>query len=161
MKSLITRFARIGSIFSLVLAASSAAALPPPPVPMSVRVHEVATISYNGTVLVEVTAQCSGPPGSTLPVSVELAQLAGQSHAGTAAAGTGVSSVACDTNRQTVALTVPATTGPFNLGDATADSVRLGAGNPNETTNEIMKPIQIVFAVGENHEQEEGGNPEE
>jgi hypothetical protein len=155
MKSLITRFASIGSIFALVLAASSAAAVP---LPISVNVHEVATISYNGTVLVEVAAACSG--GGTLPVSVELTQSTTQSHAGTAAAGTGVSSVSCNSMRQSVALTVPATTGPFNLGDATADSVSLGLPDPSEL-KEIMKPIQIVFAVGENHEEEEGGNPEE
>jgi hypothetical protein len=153
MKSLITRFASIGSIFALVLASSSAWAVP---TPISVRVHKVAVISSDGKVLVEVTGACMGT--GTLPVIVMIDQSTAQSHAGTSATGSGMSTVKCDATStpQTVALTVTPTTGKYNLGDATASDIQLGA-----TASEIDKPIEIVFPVGEKHEEEEGLNPEE
>jgi hypothetical protein len=167
MKSLITRFASIGTIFSLVLAALSATALAQiplvvPPAATSVHTHRGVVALGTGSALVaKVTAVCSGGTGT---VKVTVTQMAADSSVdGTATSlsiGTYSSPVKCDNTPRTIAVHLPLDTnkGP-NLGAGTATAtLTVTNGAAMSITSETNEPVQIVFPVGEQHEEEQGGN---
>jgi hypothetical protein len=159
MKSLITRFASIGTIFSFVLAGLTPAAAV---AANTVRIHkgaEVSTYDVGRTdVLLKVTANCSLGANGTVTVNIE--QLATESSNGTATiSSTGTSPVRCNGQDQTVAVTVEGGVPGFNLGTATAE-VTL-ARTPDISIQISDQPIVLLFPVLEHMEEEEGGNPEE
>jgi hypothetical protein len=172
MKSLITRFASIGSIFSLVLAGLSATALAvvilPPPNATSVHTHRsvVSTGTYAGLVA-KVTAVCSGGTGK---VRVTIVQMAAQNSVdGTMTTASSSqnnfdSPVVCDNTSRTIGVhinTAPVEGAP-NLGAATATTtltVTPSVGPPVTTTE--TNNVEVVFPVGENHEEESPGGYDE
>jgi hypothetical protein len=171
MKSLVTRFASIGSIFSLVLAGLSATALAvilPPPNATSVHTHRsvVSTGTYAGLVA-KVTAVCSGGTGK---VRVTIVQMAAQNSVdGTTATASSSSNnfdspVVCDNTSRTIAVHINSYPPPGpNLGAATATTtltVTPSVGLP-ATNTETNKPVEVVFPVGENHEEESPGGYDE
>jgi hypothetical protein len=172
MKSLITRFASIGSIFALVLAGWSATALAvilPSPNATSVHTHRsvVSTGTYAGLVA-KVTAVCSNGTGK---VRVTIVQMAAQNSVdGTTATASSSSNsfdspVVCDNTSRTIAVHINTSTadGAPNLGAATATTtltVTPSVGLP-ATTTETNKPVEVVFPVGENHEEESPGGYDE
>jgi hypothetical protein len=159
MKSLITRFASIGAIFSLVLVgltpAAAVAAL------NSVRIHKGAEVSIfnpgQNSALLKVTANCSTGLNATVTVNIE--QTAMESSNGTATTGTGTSPVQCNGKDQTVAVTVVSPTPGPNLGTATAEVTFTRTGDTQIMISD--KKIDLLFPVLEHMEEEEGGNPEE
>jgi hypothetical protein len=156
MKSLITRFASIGSIVSLAVGGSSAGTLTSPASP--VHIHKGASVTIGNDVLAKVTAVCpgTGPPANG-QVVVEINQTSMQSNNGVGADAFGNESVTCDGTPHTVAVGVFGYT--YNLGDATA-TVTLFDSTLTQIGSE-MRPIKIGFPVVETMEEEEGGNPEE
>ncbi|TLZ27194.1 MAG: hypothetical protein E6K27_05720 [Gammaproteobacteria bacterium] len=153
MKSLITRFASIGTIFSLVLAGLSATTpaqiLGPS---ASVHVHKGAISVFNAT-LVKVTAVCSG--GGLGTITAEVIQTADQSSNGQGADGTGTETVKCNGQSQNVAVT-PATAATYNIGEATA--IVTLTDMMGVTVASTTRPIVLGFSVIEGMEQEQGGN---
>ena len=152
MKSLITRFASIGTIFSLVLAGLSATTpaqiLGPS---ASVHVHKGAISIFNNT-LVKVTAVCSG--GGLGTITAEVIQTADQSSNGQGADGTGTETVKCNGQSQTVAVTPFGAT--YNIGQATAIVMLMDASTL--TVASTTRTIVLRFPVIEGMEQEQGGN---
>jgi hypothetical protein len=175
MKSLITRFASIGTIFSLVLAGLSATALavilpPPPPNATSVHTHRsvVSTGTYAGLVA-KVTAVCSNGTGK---VRVTIVQMAAQNSVdGTTATASSSSNsfdspVVCDNTSRTIAVHINTSNvdGAPNLGAASATTtltVTPPSMVPPATTTETNQPVEVVFPVGENHEEESPGGYDE
>ena len=148
MKSLITRFASIGTIFSLVLAGLSATT---PAQIVGPSVHKGA-ISFDNTTIVKVTAVCSGGGLGTL--SVEVIQTADQSSNGKATNAEGFETVKCNGQSQNVAVTPPDFT--YNIGEATAIVMLMDAnGVPVASTT---RTIVLRFPVIEGMEEEQGGN---
>ena len=152
MKSLITRFASIGTIFSLVLAGSSATtpALTLGP-SASVHVHKGAISVFN-VPLVKVTAVCSG--GGLGNINVEVIQTADQSSNGLDTDSTGSESVKCNGQSQTVAVTPFGAT--YNIGQATAIVMLMDASTL--TVASTTRTIVLGFPVIEGMEEEQGGN---
>jgi len=155
MKSLITRFASIGTIFSLVLAGSSATTpaltLGPSGPSASVHVHKGA-ISFDNTTIVKVTAVCSGGGLGTL--NVEVIQTADQSSNGQATDASNVTeTVKCNGQPQNVAVSPFGFT--YNIGEATATVMLMVNGVPVASTT---RTIVLRFPVIEGMEQEQGGN---
>ena len=152
MKSLLTRFASIGTIFSLVLAGSSATtpALTLDP-SASVHVHKGAISVFNET-LVKVTAVCSG--GGLGTISVQVTQTADQSSNGQATDAKGFETVKCNGQSQNVAVTPPGFT--YNIGEATAIVMLMDASFV--TVASTTRTIVLGFPVIEGMEQEQGGN---
>ncbi|TLZ44770.1 MAG: hypothetical protein E6K32_04970 [Gammaproteobacteria bacterium] len=152
MKSLITRFASIGTIFSLVLAGLSATTpaqiLGPS---ASVHVHKGAISVFNETI-VKVTAICSG--GGLGSLSVEVIQTADQSSNGLATDAKGFETVKCNGQSQDVAVTPPGFT--YNIGGATAIVMLMDASAV--TVASTTRPIVLRFPVIEGMEEEQGGN---
>jgi hypothetical protein len=160
-RSLITRFASIGTICSLVLAGSSAttwAQLASPS--LSVHIHKGAVAGFYAanTVLVKITALCTG--GITGLVSgsvhVQVDQSADQSTGNQDTSGMADYPVKCNGQPQTIAADVGFDTNVpgFNLGSATA-SVTLFA--PSGVISSV-RTIVIGFPVIEGMEEEQGGN---
>jgi len=152
MKSLITRFASIGTIFSLVLAGLSATTpaqiVAPSP---SVHVHKGAISVFNET-LVKVTAVCSG--GGLGTISLEVIQTADQSSNGQATDAEGFETVKCNGQSQNVAVTPPGF--GYNIGEATAIVMLMDASFV--TVASTTRTIVLRFPVIEGMEQEQGGN---
>ena len=152
MKSLLTRFASIGTIFSLVLAGLSAttpAQIAGPSA--SVHVHKGA-ISFDNTTIVKVTAVCSGGGLGTL--NVEVIQTADQSSNGQATGASNVTeTVKCNGQPQNVAVSPFGFT--YNIGEATATVMLMVNGVPVASTT---RTIVLRFPVIEGMEQEQGGN---
>ena len=152
MKSLITRFASIGTIFSLVLAGLSATTpaqiLGPS---ASVHVHKGAISIFNDT-LVKVTAVCSG--GGLGSISLEVIQTEDQSSNGLATDAKGFETVKCNGQSQDVAVTPPGFT--YNIGGATAIVMLMDASAV--TVASTTRPIVLRFPVIEGMEEEQGGN---
>ena len=143
MKTLIAIF----SFFSLALAATTPAAAA-----STVHIHKGAVALFvpsENMAIAKVTATCSGGTGT---VTVMITQTAAQSNAGTAASGTGSSSVKCDGLLRTIAVSVGSAFD--NLGVATATVMLTAISGPATETRTIV----IGFPVIENMEQEEGGN---
>src|SRR5947199_3634147 len=114
MKSLLTRFASIGTIFSLVLAGLSAttpAQIAGPSA--SVHVHKGA-ISFINTTIVKVRAVCSG--GGLGTINARVIQTADQSSNGQATYAMGSDTVKCNGQSQNVAVTIFGIT--YNIGQA-------------------------------------------
>ena len=151
MKSLITRFASIGTIFSLVLAGLSATTPALTVVSSaSVHVHKGAISVFNAT-LVKVTAVCSG--GGLGTISLQVSQTADQSSNGLATDAKGFETVKCNGQTQNVAVTPPGFT--YNIGEATATVMLMVNGVPVASTT---RTIVLRFPVIEGMEQEQGGN---
>ena len=152
MKSLITRFASIGTIFSLVLAGLSAttpAQIVSPAA--SVHVHKGAISVFN-VPLIKVTAVCSG--GGLGNINVQVIQTADQSSNGLATDSTGSESVKCNGQPQNVAVTPFGAT--YNIGEATAIVMLMDASFV--TVASTTRTIVLRFPVIEGMEQEQGGN---
>lgn len=153
MKSLLTRFASIGTIFSLVLAGLSAttpAQIAGPSA--SVHVHKGA-ISFDNTTIVKVTAVCSGGGLGTL--NVEVIQTADQSSNGQATDASNVTeTVKCNGQPQNVAVSPFGFT--YNIGEATAIVMLMDASAV--TVASTTRTIVLGFPVIEGMEQEQGGN---
>ena len=151
MKSLLTRFASIGTIFSLVLAGSSATT---PAQTLyssaSVHVHKGAISVFNQT-LVKVTAVCSG--GGLGTISLEVIQTEDQSSNGQATDAKGFETVKCNGQPQNVAVSPFGFT--YNIGEATATVMLMVNGVPVASTT---RTIVLRFPVIEGMEQEQGGN---
>ena len=158
MKSLITRFASIGTIFSLVLAGLStttpALTLGPSGPSASVHVHKGA-ISFANTTIVKVRAVCSG--GGLGTINARVIQTADQSSNGQATDAMGSDTVKCNGQSQNVAVTIFGIT--YNIGQAQAIVMLLdGTG---ATVASKTATIVLGFTVIEGMEEEQGGNPEE
>ena len=155
MKSLITRFASMGTILSLVVAGSSAQMLGLPGTgSQSLHIHKGA-ISYFpafNEVLAKITASCTGGTGT---VTVTITQSAAQSNANMAATGSGASSVKCDGHARTIAVSVSASYA--NIGEAAATAM-LTVGASMVPVATAMRTIELRFPVIEGMEQEQGGN---
>jgi len=152
MKSLITRFASIGTIFSLVLAGLSAttpAQIVGPAA--SVHVHKGAISVFN-VAFIKVTAVCSG--GGLGNINVQVIQTADQSSNGLATDSTGSESVKCNGQPQNVAVTPFGAT--YNIGQATAIVMLMDASTL--TVASTTRTIVLRFPVIEGMEQEQGGN---
>ena len=153
MKSLITRFASMGTILSLVVAGSSAT-LAQYVVSPSLHIHKGA-ISYFpafNEVLAKITASCTGGTGT---VTVTITQSAAQSNANMAATGSGASSVKCDGHARTIAVSVSASYA--NIGEAAATAM-LTVGASMVPVATAMRTIELRFPVIEGMEEEQGGN---
>jgi len=153
MKSLLTRFASIGTILSLIWAGSSAQTLGLPGSP-SLHIHKGAISFFltSNEVLAKVTASCTGGPGM---VVVTITQTAAQSNAGMAAGpGFGSSTVKCDGQPRAIAVSV-GLTDYYNIGQATAMATLTG-GNGMQVS--ATRTIELRFPVLEGMEEEQGGN---
>ena len=155
MKSLITRFASMGTILSLVVAGSSAQMLGLPGTgSQSLHIHKGA-ISYFpafNEVLAKITASCTGGTGT---VTVMITQSAAQSNANMPATGSGDSSVKCDGHARTIAVSVSASYA--NIGEAAATAM-LTVGASMVPVATAMRTIELRFPVIEGMEEEQGGN---
>ena len=152
MKSRLTRFASIGTIFSLVLAGLSATTPALTVVSSaSVHVHKGAISVFNAT-LVKVTAVCSG--GGLGTISLQVSQTADQSSNGLATDAKGFETVKCNGQSQDVAVTPPGFT--YNIGGATAIVMLMDASAV--TVASTTRPIVLRFPVIEGMEEEQGGN---
>ena len=152
MKSLITRFASIGTLFSLVLAGSSITTPAQIVDPSFVHISRGAIglfFASTNEVLAKVTALCTGGTGT---VTVTITQTMAQSNANTNANGTGTSSVKCDGQLRTVAVSVGAFTA--NIGEATGVVMLSAPSGPATQTRTIV----LGFPVIEHMEEEDGGN---
>ena len=152
MKSLITRFASIGTIFSLVLAGLSAttpAQIVGPAA--SVHVHKGAISVFN-VAFIKVTAVCSG--GGLGSISLEVMQTEDQSSNGLATDAKGFETVKCNGQSQNVAVTPPGFT--YNIGEATAIAMLMDASAV--TVASTTRTIVLGFPVIEGMEEEQGGN---
>jgi len=152
MKSLFTRFASIGVLFSLVLAGSSVTTPAQTVDPSFVHIHRGAVgalVPGANNVLAKVTALCTGGTGT---VTVTITQTMAQSNANTNANGTGTSSVKCDGQLRTVAVSVGAFTA--NIGEATGVVMLSAPSGPATQTRTIV----LGFPVIEHMEEEDGGN---